>query len=316
MSVVCERLINSFLYYVFVLILFAVVAAPVPALAAIEPDFRVALIDRFFPGENAFSDPREQELDLSLYGMFDLDGDARKEPYYHGDVVRLLISHPRIAVVPYVLETGVHNVIAIKRKLELVRRDLFWGEPISAVLLPWESSTLLMAFDHQLRPQKVSQYLAMIRDWGEQDPIWHHTFEIILILEDLVAMGARVFTIAGNGGRRMVNTYSFAEGVITVGAEERELKHFIADNAFVDTYAPAAYQLRRIDNERAIPQGYDLDNDGCVDVAIQSLSNQSRLPSLHWKVLKGSSFAAPVALKRAILGNYTRRCHRATLSDR
>jgi len=92
--------------------------------------------------------------------------------------------------------------------------------------------------------------------------------------------------------------------VITVGATEPELSHFISDNVFVDTYAPAAYQINRIDDAAGQPVGYDVDGDKCPDIPLNRLTAEragEAYPKAYWKLLKGSSFAAPAAMKAALL---------------
>jgi hypothetical protein len=51
--------------------------------------------------------------------------------------------------------------------------------------------------------------------------------------------------------------------------------------------------------------GYDLDGDQCADIPLHALSSyakaQGPLPARPWPPLKGSSFAAPAALKKILL---------------
>ena len=266
--------------------------------------YRVALVDKFYPGDHSFTSQEDKELEQALYGLLDLDGDRVKEPYYHGDLVSLIVSHPQIEVLPYRMRQGENPLKELLRNLRIVRRDVFWEEPISAVLIPWESSTLISAFSENLASEQLGSYMKTLLSWASKDEIWRLTWEIILVIEDIIDYGGTVFTIAGNGGPRMVNTYSFAEGVITVGAEETELSHFIADNVFVDLHAKAAYKPQRVDASNGQTLGYDVNGDGCVDIPVQSLSGHSgNLPRNYWKHLSGSSFAAPMALKHYLLGD-------------
>ncbi len=275
--------------------------------------YNVALVDRFYPGAGMYSSKEERELDQALYGFVDLDGDKIRDPLYHGDLVQLIVQHPQIRVRPYVMSHGKPAMQQLLHNLELIRRDLFWDEPIDAVLIPWESSTLISAFDTELHRESVDQYLDILRTWAGQHESWRLTLEIILVLEDIVDYGGLVFTISGNGGARMVNTYSFAEGVITVGAEEQELSHYISNNPFVDRHSKAAYHLQRIDDSEGMPIGYDVDGDHCSDITVNWSSDiangRNTLPKKYWKPLIGSSFAAPMALKRYLLGrNYRPAC--------
>jgi len=271
--------------------------------------FTVALVDKFYP----LSSPppyAEDQLDRALYGLMDLDRDAVNEPLYHGDVVRLIVSDPRIDVRNYEVRSGYKALDELLRNLQLVRRDLFWEEPIDAVLFPWESSTLISAFAQgALDKQHRNDYLDRLGHWAGESEVWSTTLQIIYVLEDIVDFGGIVFTIAGNGGHRMINTYSFAEGVVTVGAKEAALSDFISNNVFVDIHEQAAYLPVRINSELGEVLGYDVSGNGCVDVAVSTLSgNGNAYPKQHWKWLKGSSFAAPMALKKHLLGRQTQRC--------
>lgn len=272
-------------------------------LYAAQGNYNVALVDRFYPGDDYFYTNDDKALHIALYGMLDLDRDGNKEPLYHGDIVKRILKHPYINVISYKLSPNSLPIEGLLEQLEAIRRDLFWEEPIDAVLLPWESSTLISAFGEDLKRENVDYYMEELRSWGSQDSSWKTTLEIIQVLEDIVDYGGKVFTIAGNGGKRMVNTYSFARGVTTVGASEPELTHFIANNTFVDEYAPAAYTPIRLDDYAGYAIGYDLDGDSCSDIALNELSGAgNKLPKSHWKPLLGSSFAAPAALKKFVLG--------------
>lgn len=291
----------------FILILLSLVSlSAVAAQLQKAASFRVALVDKFYSSSK--TTPADQDTQDALHGLLDLDGDQIKEPFYHGDLVRMIATDPDIAVLPYAIRPGERPLNGLLRNLQDIRRDIFWGEQIDAVLLPWESSTLVSAFEDTLRVEHLDAYMKTLEEWASRDPIWEMTWEIILVLEDIVDYGGLVFTIAGNGGPRMVNTYSFAEGVVTVGAAEPELQHFVSNNAFVDMYDKAAYVPVRVDDISGVPQGYDLNNDGCTDIDIADISSRSDvdLPRVYWKVLKGSSFAAPAALKRSLLNEVDR----------
>lgn len=264
--------------------------------------YNVALVDRFFPGASHYASNDEMSLALALYGMTDLDQDGSRDPLFHGDIVKSILSHPDINVISYALDRNMKPIESLLEQLELIRRDLFWEEDIDVILLPWESSTLISAFDYELDESNIRSYIDTLSDWAKNDASWRLTLEIIQAIEDIIGYGGEVYTIAGNGGKRMVNTYSFAEGVVTVGASEKALSHFVADNQFVDAYAPAAYVPERIDNNRGEPLGYDVDGDACIDIDLALLSPTEALPKTYWKPIMGSSFAAPAALKQDLLG--------------
>ncbi len=267
-----------------------------------EARYRVALVDSFYPGPQHFTDEEDCRIKLRLHGVVDADRDWIREPYYHGDVVSMFVAHPSVAVIPYPVrdnKSAKRDILAALRRFQQ-QRDA--GEPIDAVLLPWESSTLISAFEKPLPLEHVAAYKAQIRRWGESQASWRETSDIIDALETLVAGSALVYTIAGNGGRGMVNAYSFAEGVVTVGAVEPDLDRYVADNPFVDTHEKAAYLARLIYGAAGRPIGYDVNGDQCPGIPLACIStytsSRETYPASAWRAIRGSSFAAPTALKR------------------
>lgn len=263
---------------------------------------RIAVIDRFYP---AFLSEQRREDQSIMYGMLDIDADDQRDALFHGDLVQMVAADPRVIFLRYPIRAGKPALQQIQQQLQQILLELP-RRPVDGLILSWESSTLISALDRQLRPRFAERYQAVVRHWGKSSDVWRQTAEIIEQLEQLSARGVQVYTIAGNGGRAMVNTFSFARGVITVGAVEPELAHYVADNGFVDTYARAAYELVRIDDRNGRPLGYDIDGDWCADIPMQRLSsygqsNVAEYPNRYWKLLKGSSFAAPAALKKAML---------------
>ncbi|WP_448216850.1 hypothetical protein [Endozoicomonas sp. 2B-B] len=270
------------------------------------PVYRVAIIDRFFPPAEGFKNDEERVLHGWLYGMMDLDDDERREPFYHGDVVRMIASHPQITFIQYPILDGKKPMSEILVNLQNILAR-FEKQPVDAVLLSWESSTLISTFKAPLQLQRSGEYKEKVREMGQADEVWKTTYQIIMALEALTAQGIQVYTIAGNGGRGMINTFSLADDVVTVGSVEPELQHFVANNPFVDTYARAAYEVIRIDDSEGEPVGYDLNGDQCVDIPLNRLTGYSRkmteYPKKFWRLLTGSSFAAPAALKAALFNS-------------
>ncbi len=288
-------------------------SAPMPA----APVYRVALVDHFYPPLDALDNTEARRRHRHLHGPLDLDADEFPEPFYHGDLVEMIAAHPQLIFLRYPLAHGGAPMEKILQRLQQIETR-FTQHPVDALLLAWESSTLISAFEKPLRQDNVKHYQALIRDWGKQYPVWQHSWQIIRQLERLAGLGIHVFTIAGNGGRGMVNTFSFARGVTTVGASEPELAHFVANNAFVDIQARAAYPLLSLRDAQGEMLGYDLDNDQCVDIPAARLSAgyqpASHYARQHWQVLKGSSFAAPAALKAQLVGEQATPCgHPAAL---
>ncbi len=273
-----------------------------------QPTYQVVVVDRFYPGDDFYEDAGERSRQRWLYGLVDLDRDRDREPLFHGDIVSLFVNDPQINVLPYVMEQDAPPQQEILRQLKEVRKHVFWGEPIHALVLSWESSTLVSAFEKPLQQAHASEYKEVVRRWGLDQEIWRLSYEIIRLLEDIAETGVMVYTIAGNGGSGMVNTYSFADGVITVGASEKELKHFIAENAFVTVRAPAIYQPSLVRDSFGRAMGYDLDGDSCADIPVTCLTGYSPerndYPDKSWSPLKGSSFAAPLALKQVLTGGH------------
>ncbi|MCL6270966.1 hypothetical protein M3P05_13630 [Sansalvadorimonas sp. 2012CJ34-2] len=275
-----------------------------------KPYYRVAILDRFFPPVEGFSSAEQRDQHLALYGLVDVDDDDQKEPLYHGDLVRLLASNNQFTFITYPIQDNRSPISEILNNLRKINAR-FASQPIDALVLSWESSTLISNFDSLLETTQAEAYKNKVKEMGKSSEVWRDTYLIITELEKLTSKNVMIYTIAGNGGRNMVNTFSFAEGVVTVGAVESELDSYIANNAFVDTYAQAAYQLVRIDDAYGKPLGYDLNSDRCIDIPLNQLSGFRKTtdyPKTFWKVLKGSSFAAPTALKLELMKNLKTSC--------
>ncbi|AMO57206.1 hypothetical protein GZ77_16615 [Endozoicomonas montiporae] len=272
--------------------------------------YKVAILDRFYPRLNGFGSDEDRTSHSWLYGMVDIDNDEVKEPFYHGDIVRMIAAHPRITFITYPIQDDRSPMSEIRRNLQKINARL-QIQPLDALVLSWESSTLISAFDQPLKRSSVDRYKKQIHAMGREDPVWNDTYEIILLLEKIVNYGVAVYTISGNGGRGMVNTFSFAEGVVTVGASEYELRHYVADNPFVDVHAQAAYELKRVDDFEGNVLGYDINGDHCVDISKERLSSATadtpdvdkQWPQKYWKLLIGSSFAAPAALRSSLFSD-------------
>ncbi|MGB1109434.1 MAG: hypothetical protein ACPG4N_03715 [Gammaproteobacteria bacterium] len=275
------------------------------AATSTAPIYRVALVDRFYPRDYALPPARKPEFQDALYGLVDLDKDRSREPLYHGDIVEMLLRHPQIQVIRYQLPSDRKPMEGLLHQLTKLEADIN-KSAVEAVLLPWESSTLISSLDSDLSPERVASYIKTLSEWGERDGVWRTTVDLISQIEKLTAKGVKVFTIAGNGGKRMVNTLSFARGVTTVGAEETELRNFISENRFVNAHGKSAYIFRRVDGADGRAQGYDLDGDGCPEVGLSKLTSydpdRRDYPREGWRAIKGSSFAAPTALRVALVG--------------
>jgi hypothetical protein len=263
---------------------------------------RVAIVDVFYPGDGAFASDAERAEALLRYDAVDVDGDGVRDPYYHGDIVARYVAHPAVEVLPYAVTDLVRPKRDIVRQLDRIARDVRAGARVDAVVLAWESSTLASAFDRPLRAERATTYKTLVRAWGARDPAWADTAAVIQAIEELVAAGTTVYTIAGNAGRGMVNTYAFARGVIAIAGTEADAEgRWISHNVFATAMAKSVYQVRLVRDLAGAPIGYDVDEDGTVDVPIARTSSGGRHGSAAGAILKGSSFAAPTALKRDVL---------------
>jgi hypothetical protein len=295
-----------------VAVLAACAAAPtvetVPAAPTDDPALpirRLAVIDLFYPGDDAFESEDQRQFELLTHDAVDIDGDRRRDPYYHGDIVGILASGEGIEVLPYPIHDIRDSKGEILRCLRTIAAEVRGGERIDAVLLAWESSTLLSVFGETVDPARVEEYQSTLLTWSATSESWRKTMEIILAIENLTASGTVVYTIAGNSGRGSVNTYSFARGVRTVGAiEPGARERWISHNPLVSLVAKSAFRVRLVRHPGCVGVGYDIDEDGVADIPADRLSGHARWPSRpprdSWVVLKGSSFAAPTAVRKIL----------------
>jgi hypothetical protein len=213
--------------------------------------YRVAVIDMFYPGDYSFGSVAERERQFQVRDAVDVDGDGRRDPYYHGDIVSLYADDPAIEIVPYNVGNLTTAKEQIARHLATIQDRVARGATLDAILLAWESSTLIRSLGDPLRVEDAAAYRAKLRAWRDESDDWRWTDEIVTRLEQLAASGVAVFTIAGNTGARMVNVYTLADGVTAVGAAEgKDAAEWSCRNPFVDTVAPAIYHVRLIQGGR------------------------------------------------------------------
>lgn len=281
-------------------LLAAAILALLPVLAAAaEPiRYRIAVIDMF----DAAAEGVPYRQDPLAAGAADLDGDGRPESIAHGDLVRLYLDAPGLETVPFPVRDAARAKAEILARLDEVRTRRAAGERLDAVMFCWESSTRISAFGPGgLDPARRAAYRDTVRAWGRDDAGWRRTAAIIDALEALAADGVIVVTIAGNAGPRWVNTYTFAEGVIVVGAAEPdEDREWAACNALIDTRAQSRFRVSLVGDPDRPAYGYDIDEDGVADVDLRRGSTWFRRhgwPRDTRQVLRGTSFAAPLALR-------------------
>jgi hypothetical protein len=220
---------------------------PNPVLNPPDRPLRVAVIDVFYPGDGAFDSEADRQFQLLLHDAVDIDGDRRRDPYYHGDIVSIFLGSTGVDVVPHRIvdmRDPKHQILGhLRRILWRVRS----GETMDAVLLAWESSALESSFGEIPTTDRERRYRDEVRSWSDGSDSWRQTSAIIEALGDLTRAGVEVYTIAGNAGRGRINTYSLAEGVLTVGAvESDEDGTWIVRNAFVDLLARSTFPVRLV----------------------------------------------------------------------
>lgn len=276
---------------------------PVPLLALDGPTYRVAVIDVFAPDatpRNAAADQNELIAD----DAFDLDADGLRDPIYHGDLVCTFLRGGRIETVAFPVPGRgdvKSDLLARLREIDVRKRA---GDAIDAVMFCWESSTLVSAFGDTLRECDRERYRETIRAWGQTSDDWRRTYEIILALEQLARDGVNVVTIAGNSGRAWVNTYTFARDVMVVGAIEADPDgEWATSNSLITTRARSVYTVRLVTDADRPAFGYDVDGDGVRDFSVlpgsSYLQGHGALRDGQ-RVLKGTSFAAPAALREMV----------------
>jgi hypothetical protein len=248
--------------------------------------YRVALIDNFYPGDEDFHNEAEKEVFLLGYGI-DIDGDNLPEPILHGDLVEFFYQHPQIEVIRF----------SAPGRDDLVTGTLWAlieaGERFDAVSISAEFAIPRYVFtesytDHDLKLEDKARYREIIRTMAQGKDKRFKAMEAILVaMERVAALGCPVYVPVGNRGISFVNTFSLAEGVVTVGAESET--HWAANTPFVTLKGPVEFEVLRVWD------GYDLNNDGKSDVSVDKSSSGGEGFGPN---LKGTSFTLPVALVR------------------
>jgi hypothetical protein len=264
--------------------------------------YRIAVVDVFFAEEG--SAPGQGALIAA--DAQDIDSDGLRDPVFHGDLVSFFVSGNGIETVPFPVRVeGAAKPQLIEQLQRIVARDSLQGD-LDAVVFCWESSTLISAVAGDLDPARRSEYREVVRRWGETDESWQQTHQIICLLQQLAARGLVVATIAGNSGPAWVNTYTFADGVMVVGAAEEDPDgEWATSNALIDTVAQSRYPVRLVSLQDRPSFGYDITGDGVADIDLQRGSSHFRrfgIPRASRCVLAGTSFAAPTALRQLLTG--------------
>lgn len=101
-------------------------------------------------------------------------------------------------------------------------------------------------------------------------------FQAIKIIEQIIETGTKVFIAAGNKGAGSFNLLSFAKGAISVGALDGQKNKMTlsADHSDV-VFEKGSFAVTKVERNGII-EGYDLDNNGTIDVKPDEVSNNGQ----------------------------------------
>jgi hypothetical protein len=111
------------------------------------------------------------------------------------------------------------------------------------------------------------------------------------LVRNITKKGLPVILAAGNRGPDMFNIYSTIPGTLSVGSVNAsgDISPWSADNSMVKGWARGEFEVRTVDG------GYDITEDGKVDVVMFEVSNKP-VSSRVQKPRLGTSLAAPTLL--------------------
>jgi len=124
-----------------------------------DPSYRVAVVDMFWIPEAA----EAYQGELIAADAADIDGDGLRNNIYHGDLASLFMATDGVESVPFPVRDPARPKEEILARLGEVLARSRSGEDFSAVMLCWESSTLISSIDRELAPEKRGSYKEIVR---------------------------------------------------------------------------------------------------------------------------------------------------------
>ena len=259
--------------------------------------FVVSVIDMFYESSFPPGSDTHTQSELISADAIDIDNDGVRDLVLHGDIVSTLLQAPFISIRKFPIKTHRYAREEIRAQLLQIHSLLSQGEKIDAVLLCYEASTFSRYFDSELKKEDAQSYAIKLRSWAKDDNRWEVTADIINLLETLSHQGVSVVTIAGNSGKSMVNTYSFAKDITIVAGEEADERGvWISNNPFINKKTRSTYQAVLIEQSQS-KKGYSLGPSQQIDIPIEQTSFAAYGGVSKGALLRGSSYAAPVALR-------------------
>ena len=98
-------------------------------------------------------------------------------------------------------------------------------------------------------------------------------------IEEVTKQKVPVFVAAGNESSNSFNVYSLADGVTTVGGEDKTKSRvdYLAQNTLVDRYEKSYLNIKAVKTSEGKIKGYDINEDGKLDIKNSEVSGKGKL---------------------------------------
>ncbi|MEW5819250.1 MAG: hypothetical protein AB1782_03595 [Cyanobacteriota bacterium] len=245
-------------------------------------------------------------LDNFQNKMIDIDGD-NIDDLSHGEVVEkyILANNPSAEIVRMEIkadEQGKFRVEDYTRQMNALADRIEAGEHFDAVNISL-AREIDLSNNKKITPGNVKDNEVNIRQnylaSGDNAPeIDQMTRDYIKATERVTALGPKVYIAAGNKFNDGYNMFGLAQGTTQVGTISTEGDTILARNSDIERYEQGQYyvdpvfQYDKLGNESIA--GYDINEDGHIDVNPQELSSKGKLE--NYTSLTGSSFSTPTAV--------------------
>jgi len=242
----------------------------------------------------------------------DLDGDGIGD-MAHGNVVANLIkANTNANVFTFDItksSSGTTNQKLINN-LQTILNDIKSGKRSYDALNMSLSSRityedLSKALGVKITKDNVSKYQSQIKNWlineGAKNG-YATTAQAVQLLEQIAATGTSIYIAAANvndGTDDELNLYTIAANTTSVGALDKSgyKASFSFNNSLIDAWALGEIEVKKVKNSSGKLLGYDLNNDGIVDISGKYTSGGINSSN---PFLKGTSFASPYKLSQSI----------------